>query len=1118
MKRLAILAACASWAFAGATDRADAAAVARILETTGSAIVVAHDGIPRLAAVFGAVDEGEKILVLPQSTLTLALIATGQVEHIDAQPASRTLTVSAESIVPGEGVTPIELDESTQASVAATLGKLPPIPHGRSTPRRGEVQAAGAPLEPIDDEEEVKRLALLEAREEPSLKALAAAGYEQAGLLAEAIAAYEQAAKLAPTAAPLHAALGDLYLRAGREKDARAARQIAFDQGFDFTPAAQETASADAARQVRLARAFRSVYLTLWYPEFSAAEQRVGQDPTVLDETAQELRQKLGASATLLKDAGVAPDLSSMYLVDLAALEHSWQRFDAAQQSLDAAALHVHQPSIWDGVRANYWNLRGLLAAEQSRFAQSLSDHTRALELRKSLSLTVDVAQSFNNIGTVLLQLGDGAAARQALEQAAAIYNLAALREYPQIATARAFTASGISQTWSAEGDFQQAEAVLRAVVEERKKTSGREPVDLLCHNNLGLVLYNLGRFEECQKEYALAEQVAADLGPGQIRSFEGQVNRGWVRLTLGELPEAESAFRAALAGVTALDAAHNRAAEIQGYLARVLVEQGKLEEAAKLVLAALDARQRQTEQTLRSALSQRDRLAFVQMLRVHTEAAAWPGVLDAFLELAPRLGIGADKQYPYVLAWKGILSHSPRADRQSIEGNPEAHAILAELAEVRRSMRRLSGGAATTDDAASLAGLEEDAKKLERRMASLGQHATAPSPTVAQIAAAIPADAALVDIIEVRKYLPRAAGQVVADNRSYIAFILDRSGTVSRIDLGDAASIDAAVEAFVQRIAEQRSFSAQARRAGSLVAEPLQEKLRSVRLVIVSADGTLHRLPWAALPGVDSEFWLEEAAFASATSAHSLLRATRQVENAEPSWLIVGGVDYGKRSDGSFTWEHLRYSQEEAADVDRQLRGSFPAVGDRNAMMSGAAATKQAVVTRLPQSRLVHLATHGGFRDRRRQAFEIAGMADQLDSYLVFAGANGNANRDDAYLTAEEIGDLDLREVELVMLSACETARGHVQAGQGLVGLAGALEAAGAQSVVSALWKVDDAATAALMKHFYRRLLGQSSHGAIAALREAQRDLMRQDDGGYAHPFFWAAWTATASPKPSRR
>jgi CHAT domain-containing protein len=98
---------------------------------------------------------------------------------------------------------------------------------------------------------------------------------------------------------------------------------------------------------------------------------------------------------------------------------------------------------------------------------------------------------------------------------------------------------------------------------------------------------------------------------------------------------------------------------------------------------------------------------------------------------------------------------------------------------------------------------------------------------------------------------------------------------------------------------------------------------------------------------------------------------------------------------------------------------------------------------------------------------------------------------------------NLDLRHADLIVLSACETARGRVSAGEGVIGMTWALFVAGCPSTVASEWKVETGSTARLMVAFHRGL--RSRVGKAAALREAQLTLLRSAE--YRHPFYWAGF-----------
>src|SRR5262249_644761 len=119
--------------------------------------------------------------------------------------------------------------------------------------------------------------------------------------------------------------------------------------------------------------------------------------------------------------------------------------------------------------------------------------------------------------------------------------------------------------------------------------------------------------------------------------------------------------------------------------------------------------------------------------------------------------------------------------------------------------------------------------------------------------------------------------------------------------------------------------------------------------------------------------------------------------------------------------------------------------------------------------------------------------------------GANVEGTPSRGLLTAEALINADLSGMELAVLSACETGLGDYQGGQGVFGLQQAFHIAGCRDVVASLWKVDDAAPAALMAAFYRNLWGKKLP-PIEALRQAQLEARRQP--ATASTRQWAAFS----------
>jgi CHAT domain-containing protein len=193
-------------------------------------------------------------------------------------------------------------------------------------------------------------------------------------------------------------------------------------------------------------------------------------------------------------------------------------------------------------------------------------------------------------------------------------------------------------------------------------------------------------------------------------------------------------------------------------------------------------------------------------------------------------------------------------------------------------------------------------------------------------------------------------------------------------------------------------------------------------------------------------------------------------------------------------------------------------------ATLEGPGATEEMFRQLAPGSRVLHVATHGFFAPEGRSSaltverpedaarlggFQVlerprrVGFSPGLLSGLVLAGANNPPELpedaaafaslpEDGILTAEELAFLPLGNVDLAVLSACETGLGQVAGGEGLLGIQRAFQISGVRTTIASLWKVDDAMTQRLMTAFYRNVL-QRKQSYLEALRNAQLEMLRE-------------------------
>jgi len=453
---------------------------------------------------------------------------------------------------------------------------------------------------------------------------------------------------------------------------------------------------------------------------------------------------------------------------------------------------------------------------------------------------------------------------------------------------------------------------------------------------------------------------------------------------------------------------------------------------------------------------------------------------------------------------------------------------------------------------------LSEEEERLETdlagRSAAFRQQRDAAPLAPAGMQAALPADAALLDCMEYTHRSPPAQGKGPwSFQRRLAAFVVGR-GFLQQVDLGPTQPIASAVERWRDTYAVGRAPPPGAADPATELRQrwwqPLESHLKGIKVVLVSPDGPLHGLPLAALPGArPGQFLIHEYAFATIAVPHmlpELLRGTPPSASEPPSLLLAGGISFGEGGaragetrSGATPQEPvfgpLAGTESEVNDLRAHFEDAFPDAPAPKVLRKDKA-TKEAVLAAAPSHRFLHLATHGFFANESEPSSvavaqralplrgglhlqaEATARHPGLLSGVVFAGVNRPDRRpDQTILTAMEAAELDLGKVELVVLSACETGRGRVAGGEGVLGLQRAFQLAGARSVVSSLWKVPDEETHQLMREFYRRVWSKDPISKAEALRQAQLwmlenwkprgTLERSAPQGPPSPYYWAAF-----------
>lgn len=264
---------------------------------------------------------------------------------------------------------------------------------------------------------------------------------------------------------------------------------------------------------------------------------------------------------------------------------------------------------------------------------------------------------------------------------------------------------------------------------------------------------------------------------------------------------------------------------------------------------------------------------------------------------------------------------------------------------------------------------------------------------------------------------------------------------------------------------------------------------------MLVSPDGELSRVPFVALADDSGRLLIEHQRIGLLTSARSLLASSVPRPEAELDLVLLANPSFGT---GASAPPGLPGTAAEADNVPALLRTRR---GQR--VLTGVDASARAFLA-VRNPRVLHVATHGVHLERDTFGLDALGYESLLARSALLLAAEGPA-APASRATALDISGLDLRATQLVALSACDSGAGSVTRGNGVLGLARAFAMAGAQNLLLTLWQVDDAATAALVTDFYRRLTEASP---ADALHESQlAALARQRAAGQATAA--ASWAA---------
>jgi CHAT domain-containing protein/Tfp pilus assembly protein PilF len=784
-------------------------------------------------------------------------------------------------------------------------------------------------------------------------------------------------------------------------------------------------------------------------------------------------------------------------------------------------------------------NNLGEVALERGELTEAEEEYRQSLAIREALAPHgLDVAASLYNLGYLAAQRGDLAKSNTYHRQSLAIREKLAPGSLDFAASLNA-----LGNNFLDHGDFANAEAYYQRSLKIQKQIapgSLDEATDLL---NLGITAQRQGYLSKAEEYYHQSVEIDEKVAPDSLSTAETLLGLGNLASDRSDLVGAEQFYRQALSIRKKVSPESQACAEALAALARVVRDEQQQDEALRLYGQAIDVfdsqaaslggssdvragfRARHADYYLDYAdllLSQnKPELAF-RVLERSRARTSLELLSEAHVDIhrgAPSALLEKEKLLQKTLTAKSNrkidLLEGTHSEEQLAHVNKEVAAALEQYQEVETEIRSSSPVYAALTQPKPLSTLE--IQQLLDSETTLLEYALGEKRSHLFVVTSASLEAyELPKRSEIEPVARRVYELLTSQNR----WIEGETDTQRNIRLAK----------------EKRGYQKAVAALSQMILQPVAAHIEGKRLLIV-ADGALQYIPFAVLPmpGGDPSKppvpLIAEHEIVNLPSASVLALLRRQASNhataakevailADPVFdrddtrinrtkqlatannasqtitarslpyrltRSIKDVSVGNRSVGSGL-PRLVYSRQEA---DAIMAMTDPGKGME--ALDFQASRKAALNKALGEYRIVHFATHG-LLDTQHP--ELSG--------LVLSLVDPNGKPQNGFLDLQDIYNMDL-PVDLVVLSACETALGKEINGEGLVGLTRGFMYAGAPRVVASLWKVDDVATASLMERFYKAILKEGIRPA-AALRQAQLEMWR--DKRWSAPYNWAAFT----------
>jgi CHAT domain-containing protein/Tfp pilus assembly protein PilF len=784
------------------------------------------------------------------------------------------------------------------------------------------------------------------------------------------------------------------------------------------------------------------------------------------------------------------------------------EALNSFRESMQVSEQASYKMGFSDAVAA-----MGVVYSLQGNQIRALEYYQKGLLLCEEQGDKLSASVVLNNIGAIYQKQGDDAQALEHFERSLKI------KEEAGDTSGIATTLNNIAGVYLSRGDYVRALEYLNKSLELRKEIGKKEAIAEALHN-IAEVYLEQGNYRQCldydQKALDLADEVESHY----LRSYILTV-MGGSYMKLGEYASAlkcadRSAAQASQAGI---DEGYWRARTVAGSAHTALHQLDLAEQAFEDAISTIEK--------LRGLVAggeQQQTGFFAERLAPYHELVA----LSIARNELPRALTFAERAKGRMLLdvlGSGRVNVTKAMTQAEIERD---RALVAEMVLLNSRISDLKRE--QQPDKARIAEVEARLTRSRLEYESFQTSLYAAHPELRARRGQSP-PLTLQDAAELLTDQHKALLEyIVAEDQVYLLVITGAgSGTTSQPVLKayslniNGKDLAKKSEAFRLSVADRALTIKEAGQSlYNLLLKPAEKQLRGVTKLCIVPDGPLWNLPFQALYDQGKGFLLEQSAIYYAPSLSVLREMTKRgdrVRNLEqqagtrsrrsssqgklasrsapPTLLAVGNPTLGAPTISKIKSARRDEALGPLPDTEREVKtlGRLYAGGEHKILV-GKQATEAAVKADAGKFQILHLATHAVLDD-----------ASPMYSRIMLSSSAEDAQQD-GMLEAWELAKLDL-EAEMVVLSACETARGHLSDGEGVIGMSWALFIAGCPSVVVSQWKVDSARTADLMVEFHRNLLSQRNAGIkrpskSEALRQAALKLIR---GPFNHPVYWASF-----------